>query len=195
MAQEPNVRYSDEELEEFRTLILEKLAKAEEELAFTQKQIDELNEVGFHQQGGDWYDDSSAHTDLELLQRMAQRQQRHIQDLKNALLRIQNKTYGICTVTGKLIDKNRLRLVPHATKSLEGKTIANQRTIPSSEDTKSLPEDDNERTSPTRPIGDRVRLPNTRLSSETGDEWEISSEAMENAEGYITQKLDDEDDE
>lgn len=196
MAQEPTVRYSDEELEEFRTLILDKLAKAEEELAFTQKQIDELNEVGFHQQGGDWYDDSSAHTDLELLQRMAQRQQRHIQDLKNALLRIQNKTYGICTVTGKLIDKNRLRLVPHATKSLEGKNIANaQRTQLAGEDTKALLEGDRDRPAPpTRPIGDRVRLPNTLLSSEAGDEWEISSETMENAEGYTTQKLDDDDD-
>ncbi|MCS7035820.1 MAG: hypothetical protein RMJ33_04375 [Saprospiraceae bacterium] len=193
MAQEPIVRYSDEELEEFRVLIMEKLAKAEEELAFTQKQIDELNEVGFHQQGGDWYDDSSAHADLELLQRMAQRQQRHIQDLKNALLRIQNKTYGVCTVTGKLIDKNRLRLVPHATKSLEGKTIANQRTIPSSDEAQSLFEDDSERPAPTRPIGDRVRLPNTLRSPEAGDEWEISSEAMENAEGYTTQKLDDDD--
>ncbi len=197
MAQEPTVRYSDEELEEFRAIILERLAKAEEELAFTQKQIEELNEGGFHQQGGDWYDDSSAHADLELLQRMAQRQQRYIQDLRNALLRIDNKTYGICTVTGQLIDKNRLRLVPHATKSLEGKTIANaQRTPPPSDTTTSPFDEEVDRPAPTRPIGDRVRLPNsTRLTSDTGDEWDLSSEAMENAEGYITQKPDDDNDE
>jgi len=192
MAQEPTVRYSDEELEEFRVLILEKLAKAEEELAFTQKQIEELNEVGFNQQGGDWYDDSSAHADLELLQRMAQRQERHIQDLRNALLRIQNKTYGICTVTGQLIDKNRLRLVPHATKSLEGKAIANSQR-PASPDASALPYDEEgERAKPTRPIGDRVRLPNTLIPSDTRDEWEISGETMENAEGYTIQKMDDE---
>ncbi len=193
MAQEPTVRYSDEELEEFRLLILEKLAKAEEELAFTQKQIEELNEVGFNQQGGDWYDDSSAHADLELLQRMAQRQERHIQDLRNALLRIQNKTYGICTVTGQLIDKNRLRLVPHATKSLEGKAIANsQRTAPADATAGLYDEEGDRSTKPTRPIGDRVRLPNTFLSSDTRDEWEISGETMENAEGYTIQKMDDE---
>ena len=104
MTHEPKVRYSDEELLEFKQIIDKKLAKALEELDFTQKQIDELNENGFNQQGGDWYDDSSAHTDLEMQQRMAARQQRHIQDLRNALLRIQNKTYGICIVTGQLID-------------------------------------------------------------------------------------------
>ncbi len=195
MAQEPTVRYSDEELEEFRVLIQEKLAKAEEELAFTQKQIDELNESGFHQQGGDWYDDSSAHADLELLQRMAQRQQRYVQDLRNALLRIQNKTYGICTVTGQLIDKNRLRLVPHATKSLEGKTIANARRQMPSDTASSLHDEEADRLSSPRSIGDRVRLTHTRLPAETGDEWEISGEAMENAEGYTTQKLDDDNDE
>ncbi len=192
MAQEPTVRYSDEELEEFRVLILEKLAKAEEELAFTQKQIEEHNEMGFNQQSGDWYDDSSAHADLEFLQRMAQRQQRYVQDLKNALLRIQNKTYGICTVTGQLIDKNRLRLVPHATKSLEGKNIANaQRSVVTSSSELAYDEE-SERPTPTRPIGDRVRLPKDRLTSEAGDEWDMSSEAMENAEGYTTQKIDDE---
>ena len=124
MSNDLKVRYSDEDLLEFKQLIEEKLAKAEEELNFTQKQIDELNENGFNQQGGDWYDDSSAHTDLEMQQRMAARQQRHIQDLRNALLRIQNKTYGICIVTGQLIDKSRLRLVPHATKSIDGKNMS-----------------------------------------------------------------------
>ncbi|MCS6928456.1 MAG: hypothetical protein NZM43_03065 [Saprospiraceae bacterium] len=192
MAQEPKIRYSDEELEEFRTLILEKLAKAEEELAFTQRQIDELNEQGFNQQGGDWYDDSSTHADLELLQRMAQRQQRYIQDLKNALLRIQNKTYGICTVTGQLIDKNRLRLVPHATKSMEGKAIANAQRSSSAEASFPSYDEESDRSASGRAIGDRVRLPNTRFAAGAGDEWEISSEAMENAEGYTTQKLDDE---
>ena len=122
MANESKIRYSDEDLKEFKELIEKKIAKAREEYEFTERQITELNENGFNQQGGDMYDDSSSHAELELMQRMALRQQRHIQDLANALLRIQNKTYGICTVTGKLIDKNRLRLVPHATKAWTAKT-------------------------------------------------------------------------
>ena len=125
MSHEPKVRYSDEDLQEFKVLIEEKLHVAQEELNTTERQISDLNENGFNQQGGDWYDDSTAHTDLEMLQRMLQRQQRYVQDLRNASLRIQNKTYGICSVTGQLISKERLRLVPHATKSIDGKNMAN----------------------------------------------------------------------
>jgi len=196
MSHELPVRYSDAELAEFRVLIEDKIVKAQEELDFTQKQIDELNENGFNQQGGDWYDDSSAHTDLELLQRMSIRQQRHIQDLRNALLRIQNKTYGICTVTGQLIDKNRLRLVPHATKSMEGKTISSATkesstgTVTSSSD----PFANDEEPPGPKPIGDKVRLPMGNRPHSGGDDWEIGSETMESAEGYTTQKIDDDDD-
>lgn len=191
MSHEPPVRYSDEDLEAFKVLIEGKIAKAEEELAYTQKQIEELNENGFNQQGGDWYDDSSAHTDLELLQRMSLRQQRHIQDLRNALLRIQNKTYGICTVTGQLIDKNRLRLVPHATKSMEGKTIANAgKEVPAEGSVDAFGEE-TERPA-AKPIGDKVRLSiNTRVSA-NGEDWD-GSETMESAEGYTAQKFDDDD--
>ena len=123
MSNELKERYSDEDLQEFKTLILGKISSGQEELDFTNQQIRELSENGFNQQGGDWYDDTSTHTDLEMLQRMAQRQAQHLQNLKNALLRIQNKTYGICAVTGRLIDKNRLLAVPHATKSVEGKKL------------------------------------------------------------------------
>lgn len=196
MSHELPVRYGDEDLNEFRVLIEDKIVKAQEELDFTQKQIDELNENGFNQQGGDWYDDSSAHTDLELLQRMAVRQQRHIQDLGNALLRIQNKTYGICTVTGQLIDKNRLRLVPHATKSMEGKSISNATKEPSTGTVTSSSDpfaNDEEPPGP-KPIGDKVRLPIGNRPNSGGDDWEIGSETMESAEGYTTQKIDDDDD-
>ena len=118
MSNDLKVRYSDEDLQAFTVIVDERLQQAQEELSTTEKQIADLNENGFNQQGGDWYDDSTAHTDLEMLQRMLQRQQRFVQDLKNALLRIHNKTYGICIVTGELISKERLRLVPHATKEL-----------------------------------------------------------------------------
>jgi len=196
MTHEPKVRYSDEDLQEFKVLIEEKLSKAQEELDFTQKQIDELNENGFNQQGGDWYDDSTAHTDLELLQRMAIRQQRHIQDLRNALLRIQNKTYGICTITGQLIDKNRLRLVPHATKSIDGKNIANAQKDSSSEsggsDVFGLGNEEGPRPV-AKPIGDKVRLPVGKRPSGGGEDWEVDNEAMEETPRYNNRKFDDDD--
>jgi RNA polymerase-binding transcription factor DksA len=116
-------RYSDEDLAEFKALIEAKLESAKEELAFTQEQIQELNENGGDQQGGDWYDDSSTHLELEMLNRMVTRQQLFIQNLQNALIRVGNKTYGICMVTGELIEKKRLLAVPHATKSVAGKEI------------------------------------------------------------------------
>ncbi len=193
MSNEPKIRYSDEELQEFKVIIDEKLAQAQEELNTTQQQIDDLNENGFNQQGGDWYDDSTAHTDLEMLQRMLTRQQRHVQDLKNALLRIQNKTYGICIVTGALIDKNRLRLVPHATKSIDGKNIANSGKEISSDQSGGDPfiaTDDSDRPSG-KPIGDKVRIPSSKRTPRgTGDDWEIDNETMEDA-GYNNRKFDD----
>lgn len=195
MSHDPKIRYSDEDLQEFKELIEQKITKAQEELDFTQKQIDELNENGFNQQGGDWYDDSTAHTDLELLQRMAIRQQRHIQDLRNALLRIQNKTYGICTITGQLIDKNRLRLVPHATKSMEGKSIANASKDSSADANSNFDpfEGSGDADRPAaKPIGDKVRLPQTKRPPAVGEDWEVDNETMEDP-GYSAQKFDDDD--
>jgi RNA polymerase-binding transcription factor DksA len=195
MSQELKVRYSDEELQEFKVLIDGKLALAQEELNTTQQQIDDLNENGFNQQGGDWYDDSTAHTDLEMLQRMLTRQQRHVQDLKNALLRIHNKTYGICTVTGNLIEKERLRLVPHATKSVDGKNIANAGLRDASGESGADAfgsTDDSDRPAG-KPIGDKVRLPNGKRPSRGGsggDDWEVDNETLEDA-GYEKRKFDD----
>ena len=119
------IRYSDEELEEFRVLIEEKLSVARNELEFMKEQITEMNENASEKQGGNWFDDSSIHTELEMLNNMVIRQQQFIHNLDNDLIRIQNKTYGICSVTGQLIDKNRLKLVPHATKSVVAKEIEN----------------------------------------------------------------------
>lgn len=195
MANETEIRYSDQDLLEFKELIDKKLAKAQEELDFTQKQIDELNENGFNQQGGDWYDDSTAHTDLELLQRMAARQQRHIQDLKNALLRIENKTYGICTITGKLISKERLRLVPHATKSIDGKNIANASKdvhVDNSDTLDPLGSENNARQSG-KSIADKVRLPINKMPRTGSEDWEIGSDTMEDP-GYNRGVKSDEDD-
>jgi RNA polymerase-binding transcription factor DksA len=116
-------RYSDEELQEFKALIDDKMGKARNELQYLEEQIQELTESSNDNQSGDWFDDSSLHSDIEMLNNMALRQRQFIDALEAALIRIRNKTYGICTVTGKLIDKKRLQVVPHATKSLEAKEI------------------------------------------------------------------------
>ncbi len=118
------VRYSDADLAEFKSLIDSKLNKAREQLQSLQDQILEIAENTSDEHGGDWMDDSSTNNDVEMLNNMAIRQRRFIQDLENALIRIQNKVYGVCTVTGELIDKKRLLAVPTTTKSLAAKTQA-----------------------------------------------------------------------
>ncbi|MFM8449258.1 MAG: TraR/DksA family transcriptional regulator [Haliscomenobacter sp.] len=123
------VRYSDAELEEFRVLIETKLDRAQKHLAELQEQILEITENTSDEHGGDWVDDSSINNDVEMLNNMAIRQRMHIQDLDNALVRIKNKTYGICTISGQLIDKRRLLAVPTTTKSLAAK-VAEQATPP-----------------------------------------------------------------
>lgn len=194
MSNDLKVRYSDEDLQEFKVIIDERLSLAKEELRNTEQQIADLNENGFNQQGGDWYDDSTAHTDLEMLQRMLIRQQRFVQDLKNALIRIQNKTYGICIVTGELISKERLRVVPHATKSIDGKAMANAGSRPQPSGTTSDPfELESETRAMGKPIGDKVRLSNgKRPTHASGDDWEIDNETLEDA-GYNRRKDEDDD--
>lgn len=123
-------RYSDQELAEFKLLIDEKLTAARKELNYLQEQIVEMNENNSDIQGSDWFDDSSIHSEVELLNNMAIRQRQFIQNLENALIRIENKTYGICIITGNLIDKKRLLLVPHATKSIEAKHIEQATMVP-----------------------------------------------------------------
>jgi RNA polymerase-binding transcription factor DksA len=118
------VRYSDAELAEFKTLIEGKLVKAKAQLDSLQEQILEIAENTGDEHGGDWMDDSSTNNDMEMLNNMAIRQRRFIQDLENALIRIRNKVYGVCSVTGELIDKKRLLAVPTTTKSLQAKTQA-----------------------------------------------------------------------
>jgi RNA polymerase-binding transcription factor DksA len=116
------VRYSDAELEEFRVVVEKKLELASEQLESLKEQILEMSEKTGDDHGGDWVDDSSINNDMEMLNNMAIRQKKYVQDLNNALLRIKNKAYGICVITGELIDKRRLMAVPTTTKSLSAKT-------------------------------------------------------------------------
>lgn len=122
-------RYTDEELEEFRALINEKLAVA-------QREYDSLRSTLTNADGNDVADTSPTYKVLEEgantlskeeTARLAERQRVFINHLRAALTRIDNKTYGVCRVTGKLIPKERLRLVPHATLSIEGKEAQERR--------------------------------------------------------------------
>ena len=126
MAEELKTRYSDEELAEFKAIITEMLAKAKAE-------YNTLREIVIHGGTNDVEDtspqfktvedDGAYQLSKEEASQMAQRQYKFIQNLEGALARIENKTYGICRVTGKLIPKERLRLVPHATLTVEAKEM------------------------------------------------------------------------
>lgn len=113
-------RYSDADLLEFNEILGKKLTQAIKELDFLQDQIMEFTENSDDDRG-DWMDDSANGNEIEMLNTMSIRIRKHVRDLENALLRVRNKTYGICQITGELIDKKRLLAVPTATKSLEGK--------------------------------------------------------------------------
>lgn len=121
----PLYRYSDEELREFRGLINSRLESARKELAYLQGLITRQNEEGTEDSENRYCkpEDSGEAMEREQLAQLASRQVQFISCLEKALIRIENKTYGICRVTGELIDKARLRAVPHATLSIEAKKM------------------------------------------------------------------------
>ena len=112
-------RYSDADLDEFKNLITDKLKKAEEELVFYKNQLAERADGDDAKLKG--LDDGNVSTEIERITQMAARQGKLIKHLQNALIRIENKVYGVCRETGKLISKERLRAVPHATLSIQAK--------------------------------------------------------------------------
>jgi len=125
MAEDKNNRFSDADLAEFKTLIQGKIEKAQHDLELIKSAY--MND---HNNGTDdtsptfkAFDEGSAVMSKESNSQLAIRQEKFIRDLRNALIRIENKTYGICRVTGKLINKKRLELVPHATLSIEAKNM------------------------------------------------------------------------
>lgn len=119
----PTMRYSDAELAEFKDLIMRKLEAAKKELTYLQGLITRKDEMGGDESENRYMtmEDGSISMEREQLSQMASRQITFTDHLEKALMRIENKTYGICRVTGKLIDKARLRAVPHATLSIEAK--------------------------------------------------------------------------
>jgi DnaK suppressor protein len=116
-------RYSDEELEEFRQIILEKLEKAREDLQLLMEAYTHANEHDTNDTSPTFkvLEEGYQVLSKEENSRLAARQQKFINSLENALIRIENKSYGICRVTGKLISKERLKSVPHATLSIDAK--------------------------------------------------------------------------
>jgi len=125
MRLDTNVRYSDKDLAEFKALIQEKIKKAQHDLELIKSAY-----MNNHNNGTDdtsptfkAFDEGSEVMSKESNSQLAIRQEKFIRDLKNALIRIENKTYGVCRVTGKLINKKRLELVPHATLSIEAKNM------------------------------------------------------------------------
>ena len=116
------VRYSDEELSEFKELILEKLARARKDLELLNENVaGKGNNADDTAPTFKLLEEGSSVLSKEENSQLAARQYKYIQNLENALIRIENKTYGVCRMTGKLIPKERLRAVPHATLSVEAK--------------------------------------------------------------------------
>jgi len=116
-------RYSDAELQEFKDIILEKLRIAREELTSLTQSLSTPNTNGTDDTAGTYktLEDGSATLEKEQINQLAARQKKFIDNLEAALVRIENKTYGVCRETGKLIPKERLRAVPHTTLSMEAK--------------------------------------------------------------------------
>ena len=118
-------RYSDKDLVEFKVLIEEKIEKAKQDLELLKSSYMNNGNNGTEDTSPTFkaFEEGSETMSKEANTQLALRQEKFIRDLKNALMRIENKTYGVCRVTGKLIQKERLILVPHATLSIEAKNM------------------------------------------------------------------------
>ena len=116
-------RYSDAELEEFRILIQGKIEKAEEDLRILREQFTNNMDNGTEDTSPSFksFEEGSETISKEANAQLAARQEKFLRDLRAAIIRIENKTYGMCRVTGNRIEKERLKLVPHATMSMEAK--------------------------------------------------------------------------
>ena len=122
---EERTRYSDADLQEFKAIIQQKIEKAEKDLALLRESFinDQNNGTDDTSPTFKAFEEGAETLSKEQNAILAGRQEKFIRDLKHALIRIENKTYGICRVRGKLIDKERLKAVPHATLSIEAKNM------------------------------------------------------------------------
>ena len=117
--------YTNKELKEFKQIIIEKIERAEEDLALLKSAYANDADNGTEDTSPTFkaFEEGSATLSKEENMKLAMRQEKFINNLKTALIRIQNKSYGVCRVTGKLISKDRLKLVPHSTLSIEAKKM------------------------------------------------------------------------
>mgnify|MGYP001461590793 FL=1 len=127
MAGSKKIRYTDKELERFKKLILKKIDQAKQDLDLLKSSYMNDSDNGTDDTSPTFkaFEEGSETMSKEANTQLALRQEKFIRDLKNALIRIENKTYGVCRVTGKLIKKKRLMVVPHATLSIEAKNMQN----------------------------------------------------------------------
>ena len=119
--------YTDKELERFKNIIIKKIDKAKQDLDLLKSAYMNDSDNGTDDTSPTFkaFEEGSETMSKEVNTQLALRQEKFIRDLKNALIRIENKTYGVCRITGKLIKKNRLLVVPHATLSIEAKNMQN----------------------------------------------------------------------
>jgi RNA polymerase-binding transcription factor DksA len=119
--------YTDKELERFKNIIIKKIDKAKQDLDLLKSAYMNDSDNGTNDTSPTFkaFEEGSETMSKEANTQLALRQEKFIRDLKNALIRIENKTYGVCRITGKLIKKNRLLVVPHATLSIEAKNMQN----------------------------------------------------------------------
>ncbi|WP_320813940.1 TraR/DksA family transcriptional regulator [Flavobacterium sp.] len=122
---EEKLRYSDAELAEFKALLLEKIENANSDLALIKSAYMNDSNNGTDDTSPTFkaFEEGSETMSKEANSQLAIRQEKFLRDLRNAVVRIENKTFGICKVTGKLISKERLKVVPHATMSIEAKNL------------------------------------------------------------------------
>ena len=127
MAGRKKNRYTDKELERFKKLIVQKIDQAQQDLDLLKSAYMNDSDNGTDDTSPTFkaFEEGSETMSKETNTQLALRQEKFIRDLKNALIRIENKTYGVCRVTGKLIKKKRLMVVPHATLSIEAKNMQN----------------------------------------------------------------------
>lgn len=122
---EEKLRYSDSELQEFKKLIQDKISKAENDLGLIKESFINNQNNGTDDTSPTFkaFEEGAETLSKEQNAILASRQEKFLRDLRHALIRIENKTYGVCRVTGKLIPKERLKAVPHATLSIEAKNM------------------------------------------------------------------------
>lgn len=120
-------RYTDKELERFKNIIIKKIDKAQQDFDLLKSAYMNDSDNGTDDTSPTFkaFEEGSETMSKEANTQLALRQEKFIRDLKNALIRIENKTYGVCRITGKLIKKKRLMVVPHATLSIEAKNMQN----------------------------------------------------------------------